>query len=124
MTEDSRPPKFFVPEAEPEEQEAAYSELATASSTTAPPLAERIYSVTFLHDGEEWTATVGKRLQGVTLPPRYSRSRRPFRERQLSDPAVVLAIFPPDRPNGPYIVWTTGTASLVDRPAPRTRRSR
>jgi hypothetical protein len=56
-------------------------------------MAERLYSINFTHDSEQWTATVGRTLAGR----RYRRLKRrgvmTEVEDRLSDPATVLAIF-------------------------------
>ena len=85
-------PSFFVPEIAPENQEAEYKELAKWCSRAAPNMGDRIYSITFVHNGEEWTATVGEALRGKNI--KTSRS--------VLDPATVLAIFP----SVPYMVVT------------------
>lgn len=75
---------FFVPEIEPDAQEAAYADLAKFCEHVVPD--KRVYSITFMHDSEEWTATVGESLRGVRTKGKQKL--------MLSDPATVLAIFP------------------------------
>jgi len=94
-------PQFFVPAATPEMEENVYADFAGMCHRAVPKREERIYSITFVHDGEEWTATVGEALSGKTLPNPQSRSKVPFYPRQLSDPAIVQAIFP----GVPYTVY-------------------
>jgi hypothetical protein len=64
-------PAFFVPASTPENQETNYSDLAKMAGRTVPPIERRIHSITFTHNGEEWTATVGEKLTGV----KYKTSR-------------------------------------------------
>lgn len=95
-------PKFFVPAATADNVESVYANFAEWCHRGVPKLENRIYSITFVHDGEEWTATVGEALSGKTLSNPRSRSKAPFYPRTLSDPAIVLAIFP----GVPYTVVT------------------
>jgi len=88
-------PKFFVPEvANADKYEEVFEALAGLYGFKPPPADRRIYSITFVHDGEEWTATVGERMHGIRLPNRRSRSKRPTTPQPLFDQAVVMAIFP------------------------------
>ena len=66
-------PAFFVPAATPDNQELVYTDFANWCHMPVPPLKERIYSITYIHDGEEWTATVGESLYGVRR--RITRSK-------------------------------------------------
>jgi hypothetical protein len=86
----SEMPVFFVPKAEPETWEARYAELAGWCNLTPPAPDKRVYSIQFRHDGDEWTATVGRSLSGT----RRQCKGRQTEETGLADPAVVLAIFP------------------------------
>ncbi len=85
-------PSFFVPGAAPENQETEYEKLAKWCLRNSPKLGNRIYSITYIHNGEEWTATVGKPLRGKKI-----KTSRP-----VFDSATVLAIFPGE----PYMVVT------------------
>jgi hypothetical protein len=67
-----------------------------------PKLTERIYSITYVHDGEDWTATVGETLRGVRHRSTRSRGKKIERTLQLTDPAIVLAVFP----GTPFMVVT------------------
>src|SRR5215470_5427933 len=88
-------PKFFVPAvADADKHEEVFEALAGLHGLKPPPAERRIYSITFVHDGEEWTATVGERLHGITLPNPRSRSKKPQFPQPLFDQAVVMAIFP------------------------------
>jgi hypothetical protein len=94
-------PPFFVPAATPEGQEFVFVELARLAAQAVPQPSERIYSITYDHDGEEWTATVGESLRGVRRNRRRSKGSLD-REIPLADAALVLAIFP----GTPYVVVT------------------
>ena len=101
-------PKFFVPEvADPNKYEEVFDALAGLSGFKPPAADRRIYSITFVHDGEEWTATVGERMRGIRLPNRRSRSKKPYYPQSLFDEAVVMAIFPRFK-QFPHKVLTTG----------------
>lgn len=95
-------PPFFVPAATTDNQESVYAEFARWCSRPVPSLERRIYSIAFVHDGEEWTATVGETLRGKRFRTTHSRGMKIEREQPVSDPAIVLAIFP----GIPYIVVT------------------
>jgi hypothetical protein len=95
-------PQFFVPAATPDNQDSIYSELARWSNGVVPNESGRIYSISYEHDGEEWTATVGASLRGVRHVSKRSKSKKIERTEHLADPAVVLAIFP----GRPFIVVT------------------
>lgn len=86
-------PYFFVPGATSDNVKKVYADFSEWCGCPVPPQEERIYSITFVHDGEEWTATVGKTLSGKTLPNPRSRRKRTHHVRKLGDPATVLAIF-------------------------------
>jgi hypothetical protein len=95
-------PQFFVPAAAPDNQESVYAEFARRCSVEVPALSARIYSINFAGDGESWCATVGKSLEGVRTKTAKSHGKQIERTTHLSDPAVVLAIFP----GSPYQVIT------------------
>ncbi len=95
-------PQFFVPEVTPDNQESVYVEFASWCGRAVPSLERRTYSIIFVHDGEEWTATVGESLRGKRFHTTRSRGMKIERERPVSDLAVVLAIFP----GIPYMVVT------------------
>ena len=102
----SEAPQFFVPtvipEVTPDNQESVYAELARWCGRAVPSPERRVYSITFVHDGERWTATVGESLRGKRTRTTRSRGTRVEREQSVSDPAVVLAIFA----GIPYMVVT------------------
>jgi hypothetical protein len=87
-------PDFFVPEVEADRAEDAYIGYARLCEVAPPSPGKRIYSITFEHNGETWTATVGKPLSGVGYTRQRHGSAPTHVARKLSDPAVVLAIFP------------------------------
>jgi hypothetical protein len=95
-------PAFFVPAATSENQEIVYAEFAKMCDASIPPMSKRIYSITFIHDRDEWTATVGEHLQGIHYKTTRSRGEKIEVTQPLCDPAIVLAIFPGD----PYMVVT------------------
>jgi hypothetical protein len=82
--------------------EDAFSRLAALCQRPVPPVNDRVRRIRFVHDGEEWIASVGERLRGEKV--RTKRDKRGRRETRspISDPATVLAIFPGD----PYLVVT------------------
>jgi hypothetical protein len=97
------PLHFFVPAATPDNEESVYASFAEWCHCPVPSRDRRIHSITYVHDGEEWTATVGKRLEGIRLHKTRRGGRKNVeRDIPLSDPAVVLAIFP----GSPYMVVT------------------
>jgi hypothetical protein len=108
MTEPA--PPFFVPDSKPGNDEEAYEELAAMCNRGVPARDARIYSITYAHDGTEWTATVGEQLHGIRRRTVRSRGRRVEREQPVSDSATVLAIFA----GVPYVVVTNAglTASV------------
>ena len=107
-------PDFFVPYAKPDKQEQVYAELASLCNTKIPDVGKRIYSITFVHDGEEWIATVGEKLYGYKLKRKKTRYSGSTSERfgSLNDSAIVLAIFP----GNPFYV-VTDSGSKEDRPS-------
>ena len=93
---------FFVPGAPAEDQEDVFVELARFDGQPVPQLSERVYSITYDHDGGKWTATVGETLRGVRRMRTRSEGRPVVREMPIFDSALVLAIFP----GNPYLVVT------------------
>jgi hypothetical protein len=96
------PPAFFIPEISAEKQEQIYAELAAWCSCKPLAPEERIYSIGFVHDGEVWTATVGKRLSGRRIKRRKRGVEWIELTTPLSDGAMVVAIFA----GAPYMVVT------------------
>lgn len=105
--------QFFLPFVEPHEQEKAYSALAERAGRSIPSNDSRIYSITYRHDGEEWTATVGKQLHGHTIADPRARAKKRRTERPVGDFAIVLAIFP----GVPFLVFTDSGNSKRSRSA-------
>jgi|ERR1035437_7103825 hypothetical protein len=99
-------PSFFMPAATPETRESVFAEYARRVGRSVPSMRCRVYSITYSADGELWTATVGETLCGIR--PRRARSNReiPKPDARLTDPAMVLAIFPGESGNQPNMVVT------------------
>ena len=85
---------FFVPAATTDNQESIYADFAKLCGRAVPRPERRIYSITFSHGGEEWTATVGETLKCKRFFTMRSRGMKIEREQPVSDPAIVLATFP------------------------------
>lgn len=96
-------PTFFLPPLplyEASNQDAEYKEIAKRCGRAVP--VRRVYSITFRHDSDHWSATVGERLTGSStrqIGPRHKRAEQTTR---LEDAATVVAIFP----DVPYLVVT------------------
>lgn len=98
-----QPPPFFVPEAkDDDEAETLLEGFAQTCSRSAPPLAERVYGIKWVHDGQEWIAEVGQPLRGVERRMRQRRGQPTEVSTSLRDRAMVLAILP----GKPYFVVT------------------
>ena len=94
---------FFVPFTNSaSEAESAYVQLAAICHTDPPVPNQRIHSINFKHNGEAWVATVGERLKGSKVHVSKTKGVRNEHEVSLSDPAIVVAIFP----GNPYFVAT------------------
>jgi len=107
----SMTPHFFVPNSSPDDAENVFTGMARTCGAEVPPVGERVYSITFTHDGQLWTATVGQTLRGEERRIRRRRGQRYESTTQLQDPATVLAIFP----GRPFYVLTDasrGTAVM------------
>ena len=102
MGENQKPPRFFVPGVEEADQEAAYADLAQFAGRPPTPLAERVFSITYKHDGELWTSTVAEASRGTQTRTTGRGSGRREAVTRLSDPAITLAIFP----GNPYVIVT------------------
>lgn len=105
-------PSFFVPRVPAESQEECYITLARACDCLTPCRAERIYSITYTHDRETWTATVGKQLTGRVTKTSRARGKKVERTVPLSNGATVMAIFP----GAPFIVWHDGASKVWENP--------
>ena len=93
---------FFVPNAHPGKDEDLYASLAKMAGRSPLPPGERIQSISWSHNGEEWVATVGEQLRGTKTQMRTRQKKRVEVTERLKDPATVLAIFP----GSPYMVVT------------------
>lgn len=107
-----KPPAFFIPDIPANEQEARYAELADFGHCPVPPVGERIFSVTFGHDGIEWTATVGRPMRGIKGEMKRVRGQRVWKETPVSDATVIAAIFP----GHPFVIFHTGGRSPWQNP--------
>lgn len=92
-------PAFFIPNVDEAKVEEAYAIMAKYCGRPMPSVGERIYSITFKHDGVDWTATVGETLKGI----KYVMNRGRETRQPHSDQATVIAIFP----GTPYVVFTS-----------------
>lgn len=96
---------FFIPAVGlnlPEDLDDAYAALACFAQCALPAADRRIYSMTFAHDGEEWTATVGEQLGGTRTRRRSVGGPGVDRTEPLHDRAAVVAVFA----GSPYMVVT------------------
>lgn len=85
---------------EPEKQEEAYAEIAQFIGAGAHAPGQRIYAMTWMHNGVEWTATVGDTLRG-TETKKIGRGRAATYQdipRRTDD--TVLAIYS----GAPYMI--------------------
>ena len=106
------PPPFFLPDVPAGEQEARYADMAAFAGCAAPPIGERIYSITFGHDGIEWTASVGRSMRGKKGEMKRIRGQRVWKETPVFDSTVIAAIFP----GHPYVIFHTGGRSPWQNP--------
>ena len=96
-------PAFFLPPIahyDASEQDAAYVEIAEKCGRSVP--AQRVYSITFRHDSDLWSATVGERLTGSKTQQTGQADNSTEQTTPLDDAATVVAIFP----GTPYLVVT------------------
>ena len=100
-------PAFCLPGSDLATQESVYAEMASRAGRPVLPTNERVYSITFRHDGEEWTATVGSLLSGHTIARPQDRAQHRRVSRPVNDDASVVAIFP----GRPYLVVTNAYAN-------------
>ena len=98
----SAAPIFFVPAATAETQESVYADFAKWCGVSLPPTAERVFSIVFMHNGEVWHATVGETMRGTKYSTRKVKGQEVEQSHPVSDPALVLAIFP----GSPFMVVT------------------
>lgn len=95
------PPAFFVPMVMPEKQAECYVEFARMIGRVVPAPGSRVYSITFSHNGERWTATVGEQLRGSVTKTSRVRGQKIERTVALSNGSTVMAIYP----GVPFHVW-------------------
>jgi hypothetical protein len=103
---------FFLPGITHDTQESVYAEFAKACNCPVPSPEERVYAIAFVHNGAQWSATVGEPLSGSAVRSRGKKNE--FTEK-LHDSARVVAIFAGDvraYPAAPYVVVTDGGASV------------
>lgn len=111
---------FFVPDVDglPGDPEERYQELARRAGAVAPPHGERIRTVAFTSDREEWTATVGQTMRGTTSK---GERLRPGPEVVAIFPTLTSAALPDrftDRANATEIVvFRPGTQGEWQNPA-------
>jgi len=105
-------PAFFIPGVQPEDQEECFRFLAERIHCAPPPIGERIYSISFRHDAEDWIAIVGEQLRGTKAVSRRVKGKKIERVVPVSDGAMVIAIFP----GVPYRVWLDGSRSAWENP--------
>lgn len=103
---------FFIPNIDEGTDEEVYEGLADLCGRMPAEHGRRIESITFVHDGEEWIATVGSELRGTRTTSRRRKAGVVEVTERLSDGASVLAIFA----GTPYIVVTNkGTPGVRSR---------
>jgi hypothetical protein len=106
MSED-KPPRFFIPDCAPEEQDKIYAAKARSCNVRVPGLGQQLYAISHRHDGDVWFVTVGKTLTGRR---RVWKGRKKTEETfAIEDPALVLAIFPVP---GNNLCWVYTYAAL------------
>jgi hypothetical protein len=99
-------PAFFLPPIahyNASEQDAAYVLIAEKCGRPVPT--RRVYSITFRHGSDSWSATVGEKLTGSKTQPVGPTDKTENSTEQttrLDDAATVVAIFP----GTPYLVVT------------------
>ena len=96
-------PRFFVPHADGKD-ERIYGQFADWCASHVPAADRRIYRIAWRHDGDDWIATVGETLSGVSVRRRRREGGTVDVTTPVHDPATVLAIFAGD----PYLVVTDG----------------
>jgi hypothetical protein len=97
-------PVFFLPGATPDTEETLYAQFAKLCRSAVPSFDRRIYSITYMHDAVEWTATVGEPLSGTGRKTVRRRGQKIEQTTSHGDPATVRAIFA----GVPYMVVTDG----------------
>ena len=102
MTSSEAPPPFFIPNTPDNQAEEVLTELAKWCGIEPPAPEDRVYEIYWTHDGDEWTAVVGRQLRGTRTRRRRRKGGTVDVTQSLSDAATVLAILP----GNPYFVIT------------------
>jgi hypothetical protein len=105
-------PQFFLPDISPEKFDEALADFAKFAGTGVPALDQRIYSVVFTSNGEEWTATVGEQLRGVKTTTQGRGRDKRERQAAVYNESTVLAIFPGE----PYLVVHNSASRAWNNP--------
>ena len=104
--------RFHLPGAAHDvEAERLYFELVPAAEWRAEPAAarnERVRSVTFKHDRETVTATVGHAISREREIPRRQQGRRYKQPITRSDPTIPIAIYRMTAEPAKFVVVTDG----------------
>jgi hypothetical protein len=103
---------FFVPGVPPETEEEVYAHFASVCKRPVPAVEHRVYSITYGHDGIEWTVTVGETLTGRGRRTVRRGGKKVEQSTSHSDPATVRAIFA----GVPYLVVTDGVHTRFANP--------
>lgn len=83
-------PEFSIPGVSADEADETLEALAAFAGCSVPRPGKRVYRIEWIHDGQQWTAEVGRPLRGVQV----SRTSRGRPGRRFTDPATTQAIFP------------------------------
>jgi hypothetical protein len=94
-----KPPPFFVPGCTPEEQETAFAAMGNGlpNAMPVPEPGKRIYAISFRHDSDVWSATVGQTMRGRR--PVWQGRKKTDTTVSIEDSAIVRAIYPTHRDN-------------------------
>jgi hypothetical protein len=105
-------PAFFVPATSAGEEEPLYARWAAESHLPVPSVKDRVYSITWMHNGtDQWVVTVGEYLAGTRIMTTGRGRYKIEHKLPIEDAARVLAIFP----GNPYMVVTDEGASAGRR---------
>lgn len=106
--------KFFVPGETEADAEVVYEMLARRCGLDEiPPLGQRVYTISFVHDGVEYVARVGERRDATKW--RRTRAGRPDTSRppqRYGSGEIVVAIYE----GNPSYVWQEFKASVWANP--------
>lgn len=95
--------EFFIPGIDPAQAEATLALTAEGLGVRVPAPNERIRSITYDQNGDDFTAVVGEKLQSRTEPKIVNRKPVGRATRRTYE-ATVLIIFPGD----PILIFTDG----------------